>query len=60
MIVVGRVPIIPPIFVPYFSAITVIKITTSADNINGSIVCNSNDCISGRWMEKLYKRFLMK
>ena len=37
-IVDGRVPIIPPVFVPYFSAIYIIIITTNADKINGKIV----------------------
>ena len=38
MIVDGSVPIMPPVFVPYFSAIIVTKITTRADKIKGMIV----------------------
>ena len=38
MIVDGKVPRIPPVLVPYFSAIIVIIITTNADNMNGKIV----------------------
>lgn len=37
-IVDGKVPRIPPTFVPYLSAIIVIKTTTNADNMNGTIV----------------------
>ena len=46
IIVDGSVPIIPPIFVPYFSAITVIIITINADKINGKIT----------WIRILYIR----
>ena len=38
MMVDGSVPSTPPVFVPYFSAITVIKTTTKADITNGRIV----------------------
>ena len=39
IIVDGIVPRIPPIFVPYFSAITVMIITIIADSMNGNINC---------------------
>ena len=38
IMVEGSVPSIPPIFVPYFSAITVIIITIIAERTNGKIV----------------------
>ena len=38
IMVEGKVPKIPPVFVPYFSAITVIIITTKAERTNGIIV----------------------
>ena len=38
MMVDGRVPSTPPVFVPYFSAITVIRITIKADITNGRMV----------------------
>ena len=37
MIVEGSVPRMPPAFVPYFSAITVINITMNAERMNGNI-----------------------
>ncbi len=37
-IVDGRLPKIPPVFVPYFSAINMIIITIDADKINGKMV----------------------
>jgi hypothetical protein len=38
MIVDGKVPIIPPTLVPYFSAINVIKTTIKADSAKGIII----------------------
>ena len=38
IIVEGSVPSIPPVFVPYFSAISIIKITTAAERKKGRIV----------------------
>ena len=38
MIVEGSVPMIPPVFVPYLSAMMVMSTTTSADNAKGMMV----------------------
>jgi len=35
MMVEGSVPMTPPVFVPYFSAMMVTRTTTSADNAKG-------------------------
>jgi len=47
IIVDGKVPSIPPIFVPYFSAIIVMIITISADRINGRTDCIRN--VNMKW-----------
>jgi hypothetical protein len=39
MIVDGIVPKMPPTFVPYFSAITVMMMTISAESTNGTADC---------------------
>jgi len=38
MMVDGSVPMTPPVFVPYFSAVMVTRMTTSADKTKGMIV----------------------
>ena len=38
MMVEGSIPMTPPVFVPYFSAMTVTRMTTKADKMKGMIV----------------------
>ena len=51
----GIVPMIPPVLVPYFSAIIVIRITTAAERINGIIACNGRLSICERGYNKPIK-----
>ena len=53
-VVCGRVPIIPPIFVPYRSAIIVIIITIKDVNIKGIMSCMRKFSI-GWWIQFPYK-----
>ena len=49
MMVEGSVPMIPPVFVPYFSAMMVTRITTSADKAKGMIVWYSREYSMEPW-----------
>ena len=53
-IVDGRVPKMPPTFVPNFSAMTVIITTISADSINGISVCSRTGVIVHRMIKFFY------